>query len=331
MKEQNFHHFIGIDISKKTFDVAILLMGTTSSHVFDNTTKGIRAFYRLLRNRKINLDTTLICMEHTGVYGKLLISKLTEKQTHFCVEMGYQIQRSLGLQRGKSDRLDAVRIAKYAAKNASELKAYEPTADILEQAKVLMKIREQLINSRSNLNKYPNELKGFDPELAKLARKNTKRINKSLGEEIKMIEAEIQALILSDIELTRCIALVTSVTGVGKITALYLTIFTNFFTRYDNPKQLACYCGVAPFEYTSGISIQKRTRTHHMANRILKRQLHMCALSAINHDSDLRDYFQRKVAEGKNKMLIINNVRNKLILRICAVIKRQKPYVREAA
>lgn len=331
MKEQNFLHFIGIDISKKTFDAAILSQGTTSSHVFENTTKGIRAFYRLLRNRKIHLDQTLICMEHTGVYGKLLIAKLTEKHVHLCVEMGYQIQRSLGLQRGKSDRVDAVRIANYAAKNAAELKPFEPTADILEQAKVLMKIREQLINSRSNLNKYPNELAGFDPELAKLALKNTKRINKSLGDEIKKIEAEIQALILSDTELTRTIALVTSVTGVGKITALYLTIFTNFFTRYDNPKQLACYCGVVPFEYTSGISIQKRSRTHHMANRVLKRQLHMCALSAINHDPDLQAYFQRKAAEGKNKMLVINNVRNKLILRICAVVKRQKPYVREAA
>ena len=86
-------------------------------------------------------------MEHAGVYGKLLISKLTEKQTHFCVEMGYQIQRSPGLQRGRSDRVDALRIANYAAKNASELKAYEPTADILEQAKVLMKIQEQSIGN----------------------------------------------------------------------------------------------------------------------------------------------------------------------------------------
>lgn len=331
MKEQNFLHFIGIDISKKTFDVAILSQGTTTSHVFENTAKGIRAFYRLLRNRRIHLDDILVCMEHTGVYGKLLISKLSEKQVAFCVEMAYQIQRSLGLQRGKSDRVDAVRIANYAAKNVADLKRYEPPAKILEQAKVLMKIREQLINSRSNLNKYPNELKNFDPELAKLARKNTKRINKSLGDEIKKIDAEIQALILSDMKLTRAIALVTSVTGVGKITALYLTIFTNFFTRYENPKQLACYCGVAPFEYTSGTSLQKRAKTHHMANRVLKRQLHMCALSAINHDPELREYYQRKAAEGKNKMLVINNVRNKLILRICAVMKRQKPYVREAA
>ncbi|MCO5724985.1 hypothetical protein [Robiginitalea marina] len=64
---------------------------------------------------------------------------------------------------------------------------------ILEKAKVLMKIREQLVNSRSNLNKYLNKLIDFDPELVKLARQNTKEVNNSLGEEIKKIEADIQA------------------------------------------------------------------------------------------------------------------------------------------
>ncbi|WP_370281128.1 transposase [Robiginitalea marina] len=62
--------------------------------------------------------------------------------------------------------------------------------------------------------------------------------------------------------------MVTCVTGVGKITALYLTIITNFFKRYDNPKQLAFHCGVARFEYTSGTSPHKLAKTHHMANRV---------------------------------------------------------------
>jgi len=139
---------------------------------------------------------------------------------------------------------------------------------------------------------------------------------------------EIKKLILSDDKLNKTVGLVTSVIGIGKITALHLTIFTNFFTRYDNPKQLACYCGVVPFEYTSGDSIFRKSRVHPMANRTLKKHLHMSALAAINHDPDIREYFQRKVAEGKNKMLVVNNVRNKLVHRVCAVIKRQEPYVK---
>lgn len=267
-------------------------------------------------------------MEHTGIYGKIISAKLVEKQAHFCIEMPIQITRSIGMVRGKSDRVDAKRIAIYASKNYKELRLYKPMPEILEKVKILLKIRRKLVNTRADINKYPNELELFSPKLGKLAKKNLKKINKNLNDEINRIEAEIKKLILSDDKLNKTIGLVTSVTGIGQVTALHLTIFTNFFTRYDNPKQLACYSGVVPFEYTSGESIHRRSRVHPMANRTLKKHLHMAALAAINHDPDIRAYFLRKVEEGKNKMLIVNNVRNKLVHRICAVIKRQKPYVK---
>ena len=326
MNKQNFQFFIGIDISKRFFDVAILIDDRTTSYVFENTKKGTNAFIRLLRNQKIPLPDTLICMEHTGIYGKLIITKLVAKQANFCVEMPIQITKSMGLLRGKNDKVDAKRIAGYAAKNHKQLELYKPIPEILEQVKIFLKIRRKLVNTRADLNKYPNELELFSPELGKLAKKNLKKINKNLCDEINRIESEIKKLILSDDKLNRTVGLVTSVTGIGQITALHFTVFTNFFTRYDNPKQLACYSGVVPFEYTSGSSIHRKSRIHPMANRTLKKHLHMAALAAINHDPDIKIYFERKVEEGKNKMLIVNNVRNKLVHRICAVIKRQKPY-----
>lgn len=313
------------------FDVAIIHDERTTSYVFENSKKGTNAFIRLLKNQKISLFDTLICLEHTGVYGKLIIAKLVEKQAHFCVEMPIQITRSIGLLRGKNDKVDAKRIAQYASKNFQDLKLYEPIPEVLEKAKILLKIRRQLVNVKADLNKYPNELELFSPEIGKLAKKNLKKINKTLVDEIKRIEGEINKLILSDDKLNKAVGLATSVTGIGRITALHFTIFTSFFTKYDNPKQLACYCGVVPFDYTSGSSINRKSRVHPMANRTLKKHLHMSALAAINHDPEIRDYFERKVGEGKNKMLIVNNVRNKLVHRICAVIKRQQPYVKSVA
>ncbi|TGV03404.1 transposase [Flavivirga rizhaonensis] len=82
---------------------------------------------------------------------------------------------------------------------------------------------------------------------------------------------------------------------------------------------------------SSGSSVQKRSRVHHIANKTMKKQLHMCALSAVRHDPELKIYYERKANEGKNKMLVLNNVRNKLVLRVCAVIKRQKPYQKRVA
>ncbi|WP_408040188.1 IS110 family RNA-guided transposase [Tenacibaculum amylolyticum] len=331
MEKLDFLYFVGIDVSKQTFDVAILNDGNTKSFVFDNTQKGVKAFLRLLKNQHISLNNTLICMEHTGVYGNLLITKLVEVKANFCVEMSLRIVRSLGIQRGKTDKLDAIRLAQYALKHSKEMELYRPLPDVLKQVKILIKTREQLVNFKADLNKHPNEVKLFDPELGKLALKQVKKTSKCLDNEIKRIESELHALILSDEKLNKTVGLVTSVTGIGVMTALYFIIFTNFFTRYKEAKQLACYCGVVPFEHTSGSSVQKRSRVHHIANKTMKKHLHMCALSAVRHDPELKLYYERKANEGKNKMLVLNNVRNKLVLRVCAVVKRQKPYRKRVA
>jgi len=332
MKKRIFYHFIGIDISKLTFDVAIITNNSSKgSYVFDNDPKGIKAFLRFLRNQKLILEDCLICMEHTGVYGKLIIRKLVEQQANVCVEMSLKIIRSLGVQRGKNDRIDAIRIAQYALKNSQELELYKPMLDVLEKIKLLVTIRERLVKSKADLTKYPKELERFAPELSKIANKNIKKSLKTLTDETKRIEQEIKNLILSDDRLNKTISLVTSVTGIGLFTALYLCIHTNLFTRYQSHKQLACYCGVVPFEHSSGTSIRKRARVHHMANKTLKKQLHLCAMAALNHDPEIKAYYKRKVDEGKSKMLVINNIRNKLIVRVCAVIKRQRPYIKTAA
>ena len=97
---------------------------------------------------------------------------------------------------------------------------------------------------------------------------------------------------------------------------------------YTTARQLACYAGVVPFEHTSGKSVRSKPKVHFMANKKLKKQFHMCALSAITSDPELKQYFKRKVEEGKSKMLVINNVRNKLVHRVCACIKNDKMYER---
>ncbi len=87
------------------------------------------------------------------------------------------------------------------------------------------------------------------------------------------------------------------------------------------------YSGVAPFEYSSGSSIRGRTKVNHMADKKMKSLLQMCALSAIKHDPQLKVYYQKKEKEGKNKMLIFNNIRNKIIQRVFCVVNRKTPFV----
>ncbi|MEZ5037261.1 MAG: IS110 family transposase [Chitinophagales bacterium] len=96
----------------------------------------------------------------------------------------------------------------------------------------------------------------------------------------------------------------------------------------SNPRSLACHCGVAPFERSSGL-FKGKARVSHMANKRLKTALHMAALSAMKLDKELKQFYERKVAEGKSKMSVINAIRNKLIHRIFAVIKRATPYQKD--
>ena len=105
------------------------------------------------------------------------------------------------------------------------------------------------------------------------------------------------------------------------MTAVTLLAYTKGFTTFSTAKQLACYCGVVPFSKTSGSSVRFKPTVSNMANKKLKKLLHLCALSAIKNDPEIKLYFERKVGEGKNKMCVINAVRNKLIHRVFAVVR----------
>ncbi len=81
------------------------------------------------------------------------------------------------------------------------------------------------------------------------------------------------------------------------------------------------FAGVAPFEHSSGTSIKGRTRVSHLANKDIKKMLHLAALVTIRKGNVMHAYFNRKVAEGKNKMSVINAVRNKLVHILLACIR----------
>jgi transposase len=240
--------------------------------------------------------------------------------------MSLKIIRSLGVQRGKNDKIDAERIAYYAFKNQEEAQIYQAPRKVVEQIRKLISLREHLVTTKAKLVRNTNELKGFEPELSKLHKKYSKTTIKGIETDLKNIEKELDTIIKMDENLSNLFEKTTSVTGVGKITALTLICYTNEFKMYETPRQLACYCGVVPFEHTSGKSVRTKPRVHYMANKKLKKQLHMCAISSIRAEGDLKEYYNRKVADGKNKMLVINNIRNKLVHRICACVRNNKLY-----
>lgn len=326
----NFKNFIGIDISKDTFNYALIKDGDVSNTVtgeISNSHPGLVKFEEFLRSQKLNMEETLICMEHTGIYCRLLSQYLTENKYNVWLEMPVQIIRSQGMQRGKNDHIDSIRIAEYACLKKDKAVLWQPPREILLQINDLLTLRDRLIESRKALKQPIKEFKdaGFK-DTAKLIESRCSETLKSLDKEIIQIEKDLDKMINKDSNLKRLFKLATSVPGIGKITALSLLYFTNEFTLFVNAKQLACYCGVAPFGHTSGTSIKGKPRVSNFANKRLKKLLHMVAMSTISRDSQMSQYFQRKVNEGKNRMLVLNAIRNKILHRLCAVIKRGTPF-----
>lgn len=143
---------------------------------------------------------------------------------------------------------------------------------------------------------------------------------------MQAVEKQIRQLIDSDEHLSQLFSQLTSVPGIGPVTASELIISTNEFKDFDSPKKLACYAGVAPFEHSSGKSIRGRSRVSHQANKRLKTLLQMAAMRTVRLKNKFAHYYNRKIQEGKNKMLVCNAVRNKLLHTLLALVKHNQKY-----
>lgn len=324
----NYTHFVGIDVSKNQLDYAVyhgkqLIL----QHQGPNDLNGIKTFIKVLSKQPgFCITQTIFCMEHTGIYNQYLLERLHALKGNICLESSLQIKLSLGLQRGKNDRVDALRIAQYAYKNREELHLWQPQREVVEQLKHFTTLRYQLLQARKQLSVALKENMQFKKRIAKQLSGTCKRTMTALDKDIEKVELQINQIIDSDVELKRLFSIITSVQGIGKVIAAEIIITTNEFKNIDEPSKFACYSGVAPFEHTSGSSIRGKTRVSHKANKYMKTLLHMAALVAIQFNEDLKTYYQRKLKENKNKMSIINAVRNKLIYRIFACVMQNRPY-----
>lgn len=242
--------------------------------------------------------------------------------------MAQRIKNSLGIQRGKNDRIDARRIAEYSIKNFDSLVMWKNPRKVILRLRDLTTNRERLIKAISILQVPLDNLKGFyKPAQRYYFEKLNKEALSGLRGALANIEEEIEIITKTDKKISMQLKLLLSVPGVGLITALSLICCTYEFTICRSANQLACYAGIAPFEHVSGSSVRRKTRVSHIANKKLKSLLHLGALTQIKTKGAFRIYYERKVAEGKNKMLVINAVRNKIIHRVAAVINRGTPYL----
>jgi transposase len=328
-KVMEFTYFIGTDVSKNELDFAVMRGKTLLFHKeVANTEAAILLFIKeLIKLPEFDLAAAVFCMEHTGIYNNHLLVCLHKKKANIWLESAIQIKRSSGNIRGKNDKVDAIRIADYAYTKRDKVHLWVPKREVIQQLANLTAARARLIEAKKIVKTPLQEHDSFSTKrITKQSTSVCSHTLKAIDADLDKAEKAMDQLIAKDPELKRLFSLVCSVNGIGKVTATQILITTNEFKDINNPKQYACYAGVAPFIEESGI-FKGKGRVSHMANKKVKTLLHMSAIVAIQYNQDLKRYYDRKVNEQKkNKMSVINAVRNKLILRIFACVNHNSPY-----
>ena len=318
--------FAGIDISKGWIDVAIIMDKTTMSRQFGNCKKEYRSMLSWLKTFS-SPSEMLLCTEHTGVYGMPLWSYLAEHKISFVVENPLQIKRSMGLRRSKSDKADAVMIARYIKLHQSESRLYKVPARIIDRLKVIFSHRERLLKIKHLLTVANQEISSFTPkDVCKEMSADSKTLLTIVEARIHKAERLLENILFCDAETKRIYQLITSVPGVGLITGIYLIIVTRNFTIMENSRKLSRYGGMSPEKDQSGI-VKRKDKVSSIGNKKLKALLSSCVSSNLRYDIETKEYHQRKLKEGKPDGIVINNLKNKILHRVYAVVNRGTPYV----
>lgn len=318
---------VGIDVSKLKLDCCINSNGLEK--IFTNDFEGIESLVDWsFENTMATKENVFFVLEHTGLYTHRLIQHLKTNGCLFHIVSGLELKRSMGIARGKNDRVDAKRIAQYGHRMRDELEPYTTPSETLGALKRLMSMRRKLVAQRAgHITTLGEQSSILGNEDDKVLFKVQREIIKVFDLQISDIEKELDRLIVQDPELKNMYRLITSIKGIGPVTARFLIVYTAGFTSFENWRKFAAYCGTAPYPHSSGSSIRGRTKVSHLANKEGKTLLNLCAASAIQSNPEMKQYYERRVGEGKNTMSTLNIIRNKLLSRAFSVVKRGTPYV----
>jgi len=329
---KKFKLFIGIDVSKATLDVAFTLDGNKAnmSHLkISNNEEGFEQMICWI-SKQLSVDQSdwLFGLEHTGVYIIRLCEFLEKEGFDYLIESALRLKQSLGIKRAKSDKTDAKDIAEYIYLRREKLTMSKLPDSNLMELQALYAQRRLFVKHKVSLNNSTKERSHFvGAQYAQTLLEDSAQVIEIIEQKIKKTESRMKQIIQNDATLKEQFKLITSVKGIGLINAVLFLIQTRKFTTFTDPRKYAAHAGTAPFGQQSGTTLNRQPKVSHMANKHLKAMLTQAANTAVQHDRELKQYYQRKLEQGKNKFSVLNAVKNKLIHRVFAVVKRGTPYV----
>jgi transposase len=320
---------VGLDVGAETFAAALLHDAQDAGEVrrtVANSAEGFEDLMAWFQERGVSQKNAAVCLEATGVYGEALCYYLSSRGFRVAVESPLKVKRSFAQSGPKNDTVDARQIAEYGHRFYDELQWWTPPTVVMEQVRVLLTAREQFVAQRV-ANTNARQALQHKVITSLKAEEAYEQAITQLSENIQEIDRELKRLIKEDDSFHRLIRTLTSVPGVGMLLAANLAVLTNGFARTQNHRQLASYTGICPLEHTSGTSVYRKPRSRQYGPPRMRKLLYLAAMSVSTHNAEFRAYYLRKVAEGKPKRLVLNNIANKLLKIVCALVRSETVYI----
>lgn len=331
-----FKFILGVDMSKEWFHFCLQDRNFTilwEDQVANQPDTIFDFISRLLKQPEIQqLDELLLCLEHTGIYVQHLVRCWLSKGGRLSLIPATKVSQQLAGVQGwseKLDFLDARRLAEYGLRFADKLELWQLKSEVLEKLQRLHRQRERLLKVINILQVPVQESLEFDTvAISAELQANQADSIQALKRDLKKVEARMTQLIEQDEYLATLFELITSVEGVGPVTAREILVSTEAFTKFtpQEAKRYARFVGAIPMEWESGSSVKKRKKTPKRSNQKVKSLLTTGAVSLLQTSGELAQYYHRKRQEGKAHLSVINAMRNKIILRVFAVVRNQVMY-----
>lgn len=313
---------LGIDVSKATLDVALLLDETASKprhRVFANTGQGHQQLLSWLQSQ--GATPAQACLEATGTYADAVALALHAAGHRVALVNPAQV-RAFGqsqLKRTKTDKADAQMIARFCDMHQPPL--WNPPAPELRELQAMVRRVEALDEMR---RMEENRLESSTA---------CEAVQASLHDHIRYLEAQIATTrqqIQDHIEghptLKKQAHLLQSIPGIGPITAAAVLAEIGDFSHFRTAHQVAAFAGLAPRLRESGTSVRGKPRLSKVGSSRLRKCLYFPAMTALRFNPLIKAFGLRLAAQGKCKMLIIGAAMRKLLILAYGVLKSDKPF-----
>ena len=325
---------IGIDFAKEKFDVTVKNVETGASEYgqYPNTPAGGRSMVRMVRKFAKGIDSSewLFCGEDTGYYSQTIARYLTEKGYFMWLQNPYSIKHSEGdIRRGKDDRADSAAIADYAHRYEDKARKWELPSKVSEELHLLLTTRDSYVRAKRVIQSGAGEIPKRDRqgESVSLIKSSAKRLLREIDEEIERLEAQMEKIVKEEEAMQKNYEILRSFTGIGLVNSMCFIAYTNNFKKFDlNARKIATYWGVAPFGKDSGKTVHVDPHVSHFCNHWLKAIISNAANSALKWNPVIMAYNERLVKRGKCEGIRRNNVKNKIIQTVVAMIRKGEKF-----